>query len=306
MNYQHHQPLVSIIVPVYNGERFVKDCLKSLSAQSYKTTEIILVDDGSTDNSVSIAKSLNLDNLLIVTGDHRNLPSARNKGINNSKGDAIAFCDVDDIWLPEKLKLQMTVFFNQPGVKMCFSDVICFSQNGERRFGNDKLRLCRAINKCKESQFKLLLNQNLMVPSTLVIKKEVIDCIGLFDETLNSCEDWEFVLRAAALDVSMMYLDEVTVRYRCHESNMSSNASAMHNGRIAVLDKIFQIKPNADNRIKTKALAMAHKVSANAFFSQRNYKEFYNCVLKIWQLDKSQLSIKIVRRFIKALINRKF
>ncbi len=306
MDNEYTQPLVSIIVPVYNGESYIKECLYSLSKQSYNEIEIILVDDGSTDNSLPIAKSLNLKTLSIVIGEHKNLPSARNKGIINSKGEFIAFCDVDDIWLPDKLKLQMTIFKKQPEIEMCFSDVICFSKVGEKRFGKDKLQLCWALNTNNSDKFNLLLHQNLMVPSTLIIKKNAINRIGMFDESLNSCEDWEFALRAAALNIQMKYLDEVTVRYRLHLSNMSSNAAVMHKGRIDVLNKIFRIKQDIRNKSRNKALAMAYKVSANAFYAQRNFEQFYHCMKKIWHFDKRQLSWKIVRRYIKALLSRKF
>lgn len=305
MNCMCHQPFVSIIVPVYNGEKYIKECLYSLSGQSYKAIEIIVVDDGSTDNSINIAKSLNLNNITFVIGEHRNIPSARNKGINNSKGDIIAFCDVDDVWLPDKLELQLATFKDNLEVKMCFSDVIRFSRAGERRFGEYKLRLCRALNKSKQQQFELLLKQNLIVPSTLILKREVFDKIGLFDEELNVCEDWEFVLRAAALGIPMVYLDKITVRYRCHDSNISSQTNAMHNGRISALNKIFQIRSDATDRARARAYAIAHRVSANAFYSECNYKEFHNCVNKIWNLDKKQLTFKTVRRYIKALISGK-
>ncbi len=303
---QNKRPLVSIIVPVFNGEKYIIDCICSLAAQTYKPTEIIIVDDGSTDDSIAVAKSLNIDNLSIIEGEHKNLPSARNRGIVHSRGTFIGFCDVDDIWLPEKLQYQMDVFTNDPEIDICFTDVICFSHNGERFFGKNKLKRCRAINMKKRNQLELLLYQNLVVPSTIVVRKNIFDRIGLFDETLHTCEDWEFVLRAAALESSIKYLDTITVRYRLHNFNMSSNASAMHKGRMDVLNKIFQLKPTIENKFRKKALAMAYVVSANAFYKQGDYQKFIECVQKVWQIDKIQLTSKTIRRYLKAIFKRKY
>lgn len=305
MDEQNVRPLVSIIVPVFNGEKYIQECLCSLTAQTYKPTEIIIVDDGSTDGSTAIAKSLKLNNLKVVAGEHNNLPSARNKGIIHSRGDFIGFCDVDDIWLPEKLQLQINILLNEPEIDMCFSNVICFSLNGERFFGKNKLKRCRAINKNKINQLELLLHQNLIVPSTVVVRKKIFDSIGLFDETLHTCEDWEFVLRAAALNMSIKYLDTITVRYRLHDSNMSSNALAMHKGRMDVLTKIFQMKPTIDSKTKNKALAIAYIVSANAFYKQTDFEKFGDCVKKVWHFDKTQLTSKVIRRWMRVFLTKK-
>lgn len=121
--------LVSIIIPVYNAEKFIRDTVASIKAQTYDNYEVLLVDDGSTDNTVSVMREIENDRIKIYESEGKSAAAARNTGIKNAKGRYIAFIDADDLWDPEKLSKQIS-FMNENDAAFSFTGYEFADENG--------------------------------------------------------------------------------------------------------------------------------------------------------------------------------
>jgi len=191
--------LVSIIVPVYNTEKFLKECLDSLLAQTYPNFEIVIVNDASSDNSEAIIqeylKRYPEKIQYIKKAKNEGVSAARNTGIKAAKGQYIAFCDSDDVWLPEKLEIQMQEFFKDPDLDVVYSD--CFLIFEDKKT-NQKLTEFWGVKQYSGYIFeKLIKAKGNIVTSVVVAKKEIFQKVGLFSEDLRYVEDYEFFLRVA-------------------------------------------------------------------------------------------------------------
>jgi len=183
-----NKPTVSVIIPTYNRAYLIGKAIKSVLNQTYQDYEIIVVDDGSTDNTEEIVKSFNNFIIRYIShGDNRAASVARNTGIKTCQGEYIAFLDSDDEWLPEKLDQQIKVFQDASSeVGAVYSEVIYMDENGKNM--NIKLHNSK---KAKGYIYEDLLVRNYVSTSALLIKKECFDRAGLFDVSLNFHEDWD-------------------------------------------------------------------------------------------------------------------
>jgi glycosyltransferase involved in cell wall biosynthesis len=215
-------PLLSVIIPVYNGAEFLPEAIASIRQQSYHPLEIIIVDDGSTDRTAAVAAKLGED-IYYAYQSNRGPAAARNRGLAMARGDLISFLDVDDLWPPAKLKIQISRLMDDP-----FVDVVL----GRVKF----IRLPGApeINIQFESPDNTLVNAYL---GSGVFRKPVFEKVGHFDETLRFSEDQDWFLRARELNVSIVILKQVTLLYRLHKDNMTRNKSTTDLQFIRVLKK---------------------------------------------------------------------
>jgi len=204
-------PFVSVIVPVYNGAKFLSEAVASIWQQNYHPLEIIIVDDGSTDETAELARSLGKD-IRYAYQRNSGPAAARNKGLEMARGDIIAFLDVDDLWPPNKLQIQVTRLINDPNL-----DVVL----GRVKF--IKLPGAPEINIQFESPDSTLVNAYL---GSGVFRKSVFDKVGVFDETLRYSEDHDWFLRAREQGVSMTIVEQVTLHYRLHGNNMTQDKNA--------------------------------------------------------------------------------
>src|SRR3990172_11738749 len=122
-------PLVSVIIPTYNGSRFIRETIQSVIGQSYSKIEIIVIDDGSTDDTSLVVKSITDQRITYIQQKNAGVSTARNHGITVSKGDYIAFLDHDDVWLPCKLEKQLSLFEQNPKVAMVYADTFIIDEN---------------------------------------------------------------------------------------------------------------------------------------------------------------------------------
>ena len=185
-------PLVSVVIPVYNSENTIKFSLISVIKQSYTNFEIIIIDDGSKDTSKKMIEEIISANKKIdikyFYQENQGVSAARNLGIKKAKGDFIAFLDSDDAWDIEKLKIQINQISNNPDI-----DLLGTNRDGAKftKF------LWVTFNKITFIPPKLLLYKNFFMTSSLIFKKEIIDSVGYFKEGFNYSEDLEFCLRIA-------------------------------------------------------------------------------------------------------------
>lgn len=203
--------LVSCIVPVFNGERYLGEALESILAQTYRPIEIIVVDDGSTDTTPAVAACYQ-DRIRYVRQDNAGAPSARNLGLSLSSGEFVAFLDADDLWRSEKLERQMRRFDVRPELELC----VTYLQN-----------FWIAELKAEEKRFK---GHRLSEPGpgyvtqTLVARRSAFDRVGMFDESLQVGDPTDWFLRAGERGLVTELLTDVLVNRRMHDNNMSMQA----------------------------------------------------------------------------------
>lgn len=207
-------PLVSIVIPVYNGGRFLRTALESVLAQDYQPYEIIIVDDGSSDNTAEVARSV--PGARYYYQANQGVSAARNKGILAARGEYLAFLDADDIWAPEKLSLQVSLLRSHPEVGYCFTYQKTFLEPGIEQMP----AWVRKDMMEKE--------QPGYVPSSLVVRKKVFDTVGLFDPGYETGEDSDWFFRARDSGIALSILPETLLYKRIHNSNLSSQVKKSH------------------------------------------------------------------------------
>jgi len=220
---------VSVIIPAYNSEKFIRETVFSVLNQSLKPREILVIDDGSTDQTGKIVKDLGRRHKIIeyVYQNNKGLSAARNTGIKKSQFQYIAFLDSDDVWKRNKLEKQVLVFqktqFSKLGLVYCdYNDI---SENGKVLKNYPSFKINKNV---RGNVIKYLLSGNKISGSGsgVLVKKECFEKVGLFDERLITAEDWEMWLRISK-KFSIDYVDEMLVSIRRHSENISSNNEKM-------------------------------------------------------------------------------
>lgn len=200
------QPSVSVIVPVYNGEKYLAEALESIRRQDYRPLEVVVVDDGSTDRTGEVARGFDL-NLRYFRQPNRGPSAARNKGLEVARGEIIAFQDADDLWPEGKLALQLPKLMDDPSLEIVSGRVQRIKLAGVAGGGEvfeDFLEPCISYNL-----------------GSALYRRGVFDRVGPFDATMRYSEDVEWLLRARERGVRMLILRRVTLLYRLHGQNMT-------------------------------------------------------------------------------------
>lgn len=202
----NNNPLISVMMPTYNNARYICQAIDSVYAQNYSNIEIIVVDDGSTDNTKEILKQYKDIKYFYI--EHNGIPFARNIALANSKGEYIAFCDSDDYWLPNKINMQMQYFKEHPDCEIVFTKYENFFEN-EALKTNERV----VFEKKVEEKVKQYL------PSSIV-KKRLFEKYGFFDEKFQTGEDAEFITRLKEGKVNIgFFIDTVFYKRRLHGNN---------------------------------------------------------------------------------------
>ncbi|MEN8780645.1 MAG: glycosyltransferase, partial [Desulfobacterales bacterium] len=178
---------VSIIIPTYNRGWIVRDAIDSVLGQTDTDFELVVVDDGSTDRTPEILDSYG-DRLRVIRQANQGVSAARNRGIGDSSGPLIALLDSDDIWLPGKLSVQVDFFNKNPAALICQTEEI-WIRNGLRV--NPGKRHRKPFGMIFEPSLELCL----VSPSAVMVRRELFEKVGLFDENLPACEDYDLWLR---------------------------------------------------------------------------------------------------------------
>ncbi|MEA5619905.1 glycosyltransferase [Cronbergia sp. UHCC 0137] len=217
------QPLVSAIIAVQNGEKYLAQAIDSIVSQTYPKVEILVIDDKSTDRTAAIAKGYPQVVYLRHTG--RGLADAWNTGLNAAKGEIIAFLDHDDYWASNKLALQVDYLIQHPEVQAAIAHC-CFILA-------DPTQPIPTGFKSKLLQKE----QVARIPGTLVVYKTVFDLIGQFDPNLTIASDVDWFARAKDQNISMFVIPEVLLYKRVHNNNLSANAIVNNQEILGILRK---------------------------------------------------------------------
>jgi glycosyltransferase involved in cell wall biosynthesis len=229
-------PKVSVIIPVYNRERFIAQALDSVLAQTYGNFEIVIVNDGSTDGSEDkIQPYWRYGNVKYHYQQNCGVSAARNAAIRMSSGELIAFLDSDDLWLPDKLAKQVEFMSDHPDVSLVHSNRGYVDINGKRK----EVSIPQTSGSCC---FKELFLRNGIMSSTVVVTRRCLDVTGLFNCDLPGCEDYELWLRIARQS-TIGYVKDVLALYRFHDSNMSRDKEMMARRELETIESIVNMFP---------------------------------------------------------------
>lgn len=233
---------VSVIIPVYNGAAFVTRAIESVLNQDYDAIECVVVDDGSTDNTKDIVSTFD-DRIVYVYQPNSGLPSARNCGIRNSTGRYIALLDCDDRFKPGKISRQIEVLEQN-------REVVLVHGNAEVVDDKDELIPGSPWEKKKgwrppyTDATKSLFSGNFVIAGTAVFRRAALECAGLFDETLDCCEDYEYWLRLS-LCGKFEYVGKKLLTYVWHGNNMSADRRKMAKGKLEARERFLRCRPKA-------------------------------------------------------------
>ena len=268
-------PLVSVVIPTYNGERFLREAVDSALAQTHKPLEIIVVDDGSTDGTLAILAGYG-SRIRVFRQENTGQSAARNVGISKAAGEWIGFLDQDDLWDPRKIEKQLAAATE--GVDAILSDLRMIDDNGvttrERCYNlprNARLALGDIITNPGWSQM-------------MVVRRRALEAVGGFDRTNRfGTEDYQLRLRLAATGHNFRYVDEVLASYRWHGTNMSSDRNTISRGAIHSLTDTFRRYRTAFARRDVVAL---HKALSTYHFHlawhEYNRKSYQAAAQNFW------------------------
>ncbi len=220
---------ISVIIPVFNRSALIRRAVDSVLSQSLPPDEIIVVDDGSTDDTLRILKNYERK-IKIIAQKNRGVSTARNAGIREAKGDWVALLDSDDEWLPKKLEYAVEYIRNNPAIKIFQCEEI-WIRNGKRV--NPKIK----HKKLSGNIFKESLPLCIISPSAVIIKKEIFSKVGLFDETLPVCEDYDLWLRITKRFTVGLDPRAGVIKYGGHADQLSHAYAAMDIYRIKAMEK---------------------------------------------------------------------
>ena len=233
---------VSVIIPTYNRENFISECVQSVLAQTVPAREIIVVDDGSTDGTYNILSDFGFNSistqktvLRYFFQENRGVSAARNLGIREAKSEYIALLDSDDLWLKSKLDRQVAAFKNdktKTKTRLCHTDEI-WMRNGVRVNQHKKHK------KHGGNVFRSCLKLCCISPSSTMMHRSIFKDFGFFDEDLPACEDYDYWLRYSAKE-DVIFIDEpLIIKQGGHSDQLSGAHWGMDRFRIRSLEKLL-------------------------------------------------------------------
>ena len=243
--------MVSVIIPTFDRGHMVGEAVASALAQETVALEVIVVDDGSSDDSASLLASFG-SAIRAVFQAHAGVSAARNNGIRAARGEWLAFLDSDDLWLPRKLPAQLEFFDKQPGFKICQTEETWI------RSGR-KLNPKKYHKKPQGYCFPQLLERCLISPSAVVIHRDVFAEVGLFDESLPACEDYDMWLRIGCRYPIGLVEEPLTIKRGGHPDQLSNTVPVLDRYRILALARLLQTNPLSPSQQDQVLRALEHK-----------------------------------------------
>jgi glycosyltransferase involved in cell wall biosynthesis len=246
---------ISVVIPAYNAERFLPRCLKSVFAQTLKPYEVIVVDDGSTDNTAALAEQLGA---RVIRRQNGGIADARNAGIQIASCEWIAMLDVDDLWAPEKLERQAACI--QSDTVLLYTGIRIFDDSGVRS-------VHPAIDAI--SARKMLRYCNSITPSSVMVRRDAFMQVGGFRKGINACEDWGLWFRMRPLGQFVAVPDALT-DYYVHPHSLSSDPEKMLQGAETIINMTLTADLRGLNRWAWKHRILAVQLHSAGLIARDN------------------------------------
>ena len=277
---------ISVIIPTHNRAHAIGRAIESVLKQSLPPAEVIIVDDGSTDETAELIQN-NFPACHYLHQQNQGVSSARNSGISTATGEWLAFLDSDDEWMPDKLATQTSALKSKPDVKLCHTEEI-WIRNGKR------------VNQMKKHAktggwiFQHCLPLCAISPSSVIIHRSLFEEVGLFDETLPACEDYDLWLRICAFHPTLFIETPQIIKHGGHEDQLSRKHWGMDRFRIQALENIIAHSelPPIDRKAATEILIKKAGILAQG-------------AIKRGKEDQAQIYLKKEQHFQQQLIQDK-
>jgi glycosyltransferase involved in cell wall biosynthesis len=263
--------LVSVVIPVFNADKYVGQAVESALGQTFRDIEVIVVDDGSTDASPDVIAQFGYA-VHCIRQENQGVAAARNTGINAARGEYIAVLDADDVWLPHKLERQMTYFNLNPRLAAVGCGYLMTDEH---------LNVIeeRVPSKGELSELLLLRSNGGLNGSTLLARKQALQQVGGYDPRLAIPEDWDLAIRLVQR-FEVDTVSEVLVLYRQHDSNSHRNISLMERSQRLMMDKAFgDGLPRDLIRLRRRAYSNLYRVLAGSYWHARDPHNAIRCAL---------------------------
>ena len=286
-------PLISVIIPTYNRSLLIIEAINSVIAQTYTNWELLIVDDGSTDGTVEAVRKIIDDRISIITLPHTgNISNVRNAGVKQSKGEWLAFLDSDDLWLPEKLALQMETLLQQKK-RWVYGLYEYIDKNGKTIYNSYEKFAPYAGHVVKE----VLLAKTGITICSLVIEKKLFDEIGGFLPHLKTKEDYEFFLRLA-LKAEAAIIEKIILQIRDHPNRTYKSIAYSYEFSTSAYRSFINLKPGKEFE-KLARRRIAHFLSEGSVerFSMGHYSmALQQLGQSIWMGDNPRHWLSALKR----------
>ncbi len=280
---QRVRPTVSVVIPSYNCASFLVETLESVFAQTLPVLEVIVVDDGSTDETALVVQPY-LDRIAYIRQDNKGLPGARNTGLSAAKGTYIALLDADDLWVPTKLEQQMPRFAD-PEVGIVYSDFAV-------RYADGRYQDSYLVNRPLATEGSVLesyIQSRFLFPSTMVFRTACFEQIGQFDEEMLACEDVELFSRMCSHWKVARVHGSLMIRYE-GSHNITSNNRQMSDYMILALQKLLEKEPDLTRSVRNvvhRELARQYSWAGAAAYKRKEMGRARRHLLNALRYDPS-------------------
>ncbi|MDJ0696186.1 MAG: glycosyltransferase [Mastigocoleus sp. MO_167.B18] len=245
--------LISVIIPVYNGEKTIENTIKSVLSQSINNFELIIINSASTDSTLEIISQFKDPRIKVFYYPKANVAVNRNRGFKHACSDFISFIDADDLWTKDKLELQYNALINNANAGLVYSWTDCVDERGKF------LRRCSYVNWSGDVYCKLLLDDFIGSGSNVMIRRDAFVAVGGFDEILTNAQDTDMWIRLAA-KYDFVCVPKPQILYRICNISMSSNVLGLEKSNLEVINRAYSHSKAAQHQhLKIYSLGNLYK-----------------------------------------------
>lgn len=282
------EPLVSAVIPAFNAARHVNQAIDSVLAQTYTNNEIIVIDDGSSDDTLEKLESYG-DKVTIINQLNKGVSSARNAGIMAARGEWVAFLDADDYWEPEKLARQVNYVRQNPDVVMVHTGKKLFGEHGTIEYNKIPFHLSR-----QSANLRSLLIRNCVNTSSVMVRRDVVVKAGMFDVALKQCEDQDLWLRIAKRG-RFGYIPNDLFNYRVHDAQATFKTGEWSENGLKVIKKNRSLVSSFSEYLAWRKGYAIRLLDAGYFFEQQGLcsKAFIYFLWSLLQWPFSNINLKV-------------
>lgn len=256
-------PAISVIIPAYNAAKTIAETIDSVRQQTIADWELILVDDGSTDNTWEIVEAIDESRLKIISTPNGGVAQARNLGIVEARGIYIAFLDADDLWVSDKLERQLQAL-EQHSEAIAVYSWTCFmdeQQDGYVYHASPKYQYAGDVYP------RLLQGDFIHSGSNILVCRQALSQVGGFDPDCNGCEDWDMWLRLAVIG-HFAVVPQHQILYRRAVGSATSNVEQMYQQALFTIDKAYRAAPSHLQYLRFQTEANLHMYIASLYLQQ--------------------------------------